>query len=152
MAEVGGYQQPRNPASVSGPGRLSRRTDGGPQQTTNRMSGMAYGENQDYNDIQSLAPLRATSAVDQSAARRPRRGGRAGGGPITTPLMSPTRRPNEPVTAGASFGPGRTVSESERQMQMRSSRRPTVVDTLSKIAPYDTSGRLGSIVNYLRSM
>lgn len=153
MAEPGGYQKPRNPAPVSLPGRLSRRTDGGPQQTTTRMSGMGYGENADFNEIQSSAPLRATDAAQTGAARARQRSGRSAPmGPVATPLMAPTQRPNEPVTAGAPFGPGRTVSDTDRDMQMRASRRPTVVDTLSKVAPYDTTGRLQSIVNYLRLM
>ena len=151
MAEPGGYQRPRNPAPVSMPGRLSRRTDGGPQQTTTEMTGMAYGENADFNEIQSAAPVAATPPAARQTGR-PRRGGQAPMGPMTTPLMAPTQRPNEPVTAGAPFGPGRTVSDADRDMQMRASRRPTVLDTLSKVAPYDRTGRLQSIANYLRSM
>ena len=81
-----------------------------------------------------------------------RRAKRAVGGPAVTPLMAPTQRPNEPVTAGAPFGPGRTVSDQDRDMQMRANRRPTVIDTLTKVAPYDRTGRLQSVVDYLRSM
>jgi len=36
----GGYQQPTNPAPVSGPGALSQRTDGGPSQAPMYMPGM----------------------------------------------------------------------------------------------------------------
>ena len=31
MAGKGGYQAPSSPASVSGPGKYSQRTDGGPE-------------------------------------------------------------------------------------------------------------------------
>jgi hypothetical protein len=149
MAQMGGYQKPRQPAPVSGPGRLSRRTDGAPQQTTTEMTGMGYGENADYNDIQSSAPLSATRIVPprgettrrtQQAAQR------------NIPLMSPTQRPEEPITAGASFGPGETISPKLQEMRTRAGRRPTMLDTLSKIAAYDTTGRTQSIVNYLRSV
>lgn len=152
MASPGGYQRPRNPAPVPMPGRLSRRTDGGPQQTTADMSGMGYGENADFNDIQSSAPIAATPPLESVVSRGQRGRSRAAMGPVTTPLMSPTARPDEPVTAGASFGPGSTVSDDARQMQIRAERRPTVADTLAKIAPYDTTGRLDSIVAYLRSV
>lgn len=149
MAEMGGYRRPSSPAPVSGPGRLSRRTDGVPQQTTTEMSGMGYGENADYNDIQSSAPLAATPP----AARPSRgRGRQAAPQPQVVPLMSPTMRPTEPITAGASFGPGPTVNPVEQELMTAAGRRPTVIDTLSKIAPLDTTGRLQSVVNYLRSV
>ena len=104
MAEQhGGYRRPSNPAPVSGPGRMARRTDGGPQQTTVPMSGMAYGENADYNDIQSSAPLAAAPSVSNTRARKTSPTGQLA---AATPLFSPTQRPEEPVTAGAPFGPG----------------------------------------------
>jgi hypothetical protein len=54
MAEGrGGYRKPNSPAPVSGPGQLSRRTDGGPQQTTQPMTGMGYGENAEFTEMQS---------------------------------------------------------------------------------------------------
>lgn len=149
MASPGGYQRPRNPAPVSGPGRLARRTDGGPQQTTTPMTGMGYGENADYNDIQSSAPLAATPSVtsrpQRARAAAPQR-------PMNVPLMSPTQRPEEPITAGASFGPGETVDPMLQQVQNRLARKPSMLDSLSKVAAYDTTGQIQSIVNYLRSV
>ena len=98
----GGMRTPRNPAPVSGPGRLSRRTDGGPQQTQATMTGMPYGENAEFNTLQGQAPM---SAAGQTTARAPRpKPGRGDGGSV--PLFSPTQRPDEPVTSGAPFGPG----------------------------------------------
>lgn len=99
----GGYQTPSNPAPVSAPGRLSRRTDGGPAQTTTKMTGLPYGENADYNDMQSSAPLRATPGA---AALNPSSASPTGGGSSVTPMFSQSSRPDEPVTAGAPFGPG----------------------------------------------
>ncbi len=105
MAEQhGGKRTPRNPAPVSGPGKLSRRTDGGPQQVNADMTGMDYGDNQDFNDMQASAPMAASKPQlpkDTAPAR--------GGGSMPAPtggLFSPSQRPTEPVTAGASFGPG----------------------------------------------
>ena len=111
-SQRGGYRRPSNPAPASGPGQLSRRTDGGPQQTTVPMTGMAYGENADYNDIQSSAPLAAAPSVSNTRARR---NSPTGPTAAATPLFSPTRRPEEPVTAGVNFGPGPGASPSLSQ-------------------------------------
>ena len=101
----GGYRRPTNPAPVSGPGQLSQRTDGGPQQVQVNMSGMPYGENAEFNTMQGMAPMSASPS-----ARSPRASARSaaatGGGMSATPLFAPTERPDEPVTAGAPFGPG----------------------------------------------
>ena len=88
----GGYQRPSNPAPVSGPGALSRRTDGGgagqPQQ---RLANAAYGEQKTFSEIQAGAPM----AQEQRPSM-----------PQVTPLGAPTERPEEPVTAGSPTGPG----------------------------------------------
>lgn len=99
----GGPRTPRNPAPVSAPGALSRRTDG---QTTVPMTGMGYGENADFNDIQSSAPLKASGVSRMTAGSAPDMG--MGGGMGATPLFAETQRPDEPITAGAPFGPGAT--------------------------------------------
>lgn len=100
----GGYQPPRRPAPASGPGRLSRRTDGGPAdrrrtaQPIRDLPNPDYGEQQTFRAIQGAAPMGA--AADQGA-------------PVSpvdlsglTPLNAPTGRPEEPVTAGAESGAG----------------------------------------------
>ena len=105
MAEQhGGKRTPRNPAPVSGPGKLSRRTDGGPAQVNAQMTGMGYGENKDFMDIQSGAKM-ASAPRSKGASSAPKEGpmGAMSGG---DPLFSETKRPDEPVTAGANFGPG----------------------------------------------
>ncbi len=105
MAEGrGGYRRPANPAPVSGPGQLSRRTDGGPQQTTQPMTGMGYGENQEFNALQGAAPLAATPPASNARARKMSPADSSGVAAV--PLFSPTGFPEEPITAGASFGPG----------------------------------------------
>ena len=115
MAEQhGGARTPRNPAPVSGPGQLSRRTDGGPQQTTVPMTGMAYGENADFNDMQSAAPMAAAPSVSNTRTRNTSPTGQRA---AATPLFSPSQRPEEPVTAGAPFGPGAGPTMPEAQPQ-----------------------------------
>jgi hypothetical protein len=120
----GGMRTPRNPAPVSGPGQLSQRTDGGPQQTQATMTGMPYGENAEFNTMQAAAPM---SAAGQTTARAPRPRQARGGQAAMVPLFSPTQRPDEPVTAGAPFGPGdgpppTTATPTMRQMGIEEAR------------------------------
>lgn len=99
----GGYQRPTNPAPVSGPGQLSRRTDGGPsapRQPIRALPDAAYGEQATYQEDQRGAPMAA------------------GASPVDTPMPSPadlssvvpfgeaTQRPGEAVTSGAATGAG----------------------------------------------
>jgi hypothetical protein len=102
MAEGhGGMRRPTNPAPVSGPGSLSQRTDG---QGAQYMAGGEYGEGQEMMDLQTSAPMAKSPEV------RPR--ARSGRQVVSeemarpTPLFAPTERPDEPITAGAPFGPG----------------------------------------------
>lgn len=109
MAGKGGYQRPEKPATVSGPGKYSQRTDGGPsvadaKQAAQYISGMPYGEGQEINNIAQSAPMAAAPAaptaspLDAMAAMQT---------PSTvTPFSAPTERPNEPVTTGVPVGPG----------------------------------------------
>lgn len=108
MPEHGGKRTPRNPAPASGPGQLSQRTDGGPQQVQTDVSGMPYGENQELEQMQNAAPMSAspTARSPRSRQRQARSAGRQTGQMGGPGLMSPTQRPDEPVTAGAPFGPG----------------------------------------------
>ena len=136
MAERrGGYRRPRNPAPVSGPGQLSRRTDGGPQQTTQPMTGMGYGENAEFNALQGGAPLAATPSVSNAGARST---SPTGPGVAAVPLFAPTGFPEEPITAGASFGPGEMGSSSTQ-------RRMSLSDTLVMLSGYDDSGELSAL-------
>lgn len=127
MAEWGGKRTPRNPAPVSGPGRMSRRTDGGPQQTKAEMTGMAYGENADFQEIQAGAPM---AAAPSATPARPRKAGSSAPSVNATPLFAPTQRPDEPITAGAPFGPGPGPSMNVPQQQ---NAKPSMSSTLSKI-------------------
>jgi len=104
MAEQqGGYRRPSNPAPVSGPGALSQRTDG--RQGARYMAGGEYGEGQDMMDLQTSAPM--SEAAAQPRPRQPRSGRQVvEEGMSPTPLFAPTERPDEPITAGAPFGPG----------------------------------------------
>ena len=96
----GGYRQPGNPAPVSGPGALSKRTDGGPGQPVRAPSGGAYGERQSLEQMQQAAPLSATPGGDVG---RPQLADVSEG---LVGLDAPTQQPDTPVTAGAAMGEG----------------------------------------------
>lgn len=87
----GGYRRPKHPAPVSGPGAMSKRTDGGPadRQAMRDLPNAKYGEQAQFQDIQRGAPM---------AAADPRAG--------IIPLSAPSQRPDEPVTAGNPLGAG----------------------------------------------
>lgn len=101
---------PQNPAGVSGPGPLSKRTDGGPAQALRDLPDAKYGENSQFQSLQQGAPLSASGPS----------GGNPGMGPgelppnpaagQVVPFNADSSRPNEPVTAGASMGPGPGLS------------------------------------------
>lgn len=120
MAEQhGGYRTPSDPAAASGPGALSRRTDGGATQAGMVAPGGAYGERKELTELQSDASL-------------------AGGGGGTPPmpqmtaamlpgLSDPTARPDEPVTAGSNV-----VSRGPSEMDDATRRR--IIDALPVLA------------------
>ena len=74
----GGYREPANPAPVSGPGALSRRTDG-----------------------QMKGPVPGTTAPGGAPPVAP-------GPDLSnmSPFSAPTQNPDEPIMAGAPGGPG----------------------------------------------
>ena len=86
----GGNHPPANPAPVSGPGALSRRTDGGPTSQPQMLaSGGPYGSRKDMAEIQGGADMQGSTPPPQGI-----------------PFDAPTQNPGEPVTAGAALGPG----------------------------------------------
>lgn len=97
----GGYRQPGSPAPVSGPGALSKRTDGGPgKQPVRAPSGGAYGDRQALEQMQQAAPLSASPGGDVGAPEA---------APVDAGVVGfdqPTQQPDTPVTAGAALGEG----------------------------------------------
>lgn len=99
MSEMGGYRAPANPAPVSGPGALSQRTDGQPAM---QLPDAAYGEQAEFQAIQGGAPM-----MDEPGMAPP------------VPLLSPSERPDEPVTAGAAVGPGPGPADLRRDQDLK---------------------------------
>lgn len=111
MAEGhGGYRRPTNPAPVSGPGKLSRRTDG--RQPVRDLPNAKYGESTAFREAQAAAPMSGDIGSGGMAAQ-------AGGAPMgpdlsgIVPLDAPSQRPDEPITAGmpGGLGPGPRIPQ-----------------------------------------
>lgn len=99
----GGYRAPAHPAAVSGPGSLSKRTDGGPgseKQPIRNLPDAGYGEQAEYRSIQAGAPIQKVAAPGSGAPSG------TPSGPLPPPLDAPSSRPGEPITAGVDMGAG----------------------------------------------
>lgn len=135
MAGVGGYQAPRNPAPASGPGRLSRRTDGGPAQKIMHPTGLPYGATGQLDAQQHAAPLSQSPSVPTMPV-----GGGQAAGPDLVGLGDPSMRPDEPVTAGSPMGagPGPEVIMPQRPAG-------EISGILSRLAASDMTGSLAAL-------
>lgn len=136
MAEGrGGYRRPSNPAPVSGPGALSQRTDGQPARW---IAADQYGEGQEMMDVQKSAPMSQTKPQPMRVPRPPMSATASQAASDIVPLFAPTQRPNEPVTAGAPFGPGPGPS-----LQPVS----PLAERLARIADKDDSGDVDALLS-----
>ena len=137
MASRGGYRKPANPAPVSGPGKLSRRTDGA--QPKMNMSGGKYGEAKQLNELQSGAAMAQAPSGAEMQASAPKM-------PAVTPLFEQSQRPEEPLTAGMPFGPGANSIPGGNVFS-----QPAVKNVLEKALALNGDPELEVIYNYLRS-
>lgn len=129
---AGGYQQPTDPAPVSGPGALSQRTDGGPADTQAPMvaPGGDYGDRTAMLDLQGSAPMEAAPSSPNPVQ--------------VTGFGEPTQRPNEPVTSGIASGPGpgpEALGGSAPQYR-------SLTNVLVSMAPHDSSGEVAAFLDY----
>src|SRR5262249_32095544 len=137
MAGQGGYQAPADPAPVSGPGRLARRTDSGPAQPLRALPDARYGGAKAVLDQQRAAPLPQTAPPPTTPpARRAMFPDRSA---ELVPASEPTRRPDEPVTAGASLGPGPGPEALMPELSPTAS-YGSLVDLLRGLTASDTTG------------
>jgi hypothetical protein len=136
--QAGGYRKPGNPAAVSGPGGLSKRTDGTP--AIGSAGGEDYGEAQALKDLQRAAPTQSRSA-----------GGGGGGAaaPVSTPPPMGFDAPGDdsPVTSGAALGEGpgsealgldpdeetRNMSEGMIQLMVSAAQRPNASPSFRRL-------------------
>lgn len=136
---MAGYQQPTNPAPVSGPGAMSQRTDGGPadRQPTMLAPGGNYGDRQAMADLQGSAPMSASPSAP----------------PV--PFTAPTQRPDEPVTSGAAAGegPGPEVLGLGQSISNDTRKMKTMIPLLEQVANSDPDYKaMRMFVQYLKSV
>jgi len=131
----GGYRKPRNPAPVSGPASMSRRTDGGPSdpQPLRSLPGADYGEGKEFKEIQQGAPMPTAPSP--------------GGGMSPPPsLFAPTQKPAQPVTSGVAAGEGSNITPAQRQ-QTRS-----LSEILARAAERDNTGYYERMRDYAQRL
>lgn len=146
MGAVVATNRPSNPAYASGPGALSRRTDGGPadKQPMRALPDAQYGENKAYMEQQAGAPMYAESGIAQMSPPPPKPPG----------LFDETERPDEPVTSGIASGPG------EGPEQPVNSDRALFVADAKQLAPFlpdlmrsaKNNPDLGGFVRFVRTV
>jgi hypothetical protein len=128
----------------SGPGKFAKRTD---RQGAKRLPNAAYGEQKEFQDMQAAAPMSRTAPTP--APRNPMAD--------IIPLNAPTRRPDEPVTAGVDAGPG-----PGREILGLKTPIDVTLQDLSKLSKYmplmmqyadspESTGTMKAFVKYLRS-
>lgn len=141
----GGYQKPAHPAPVSGPGAMSKRTDGGagPMQGAKYVSGLPYGQGQEFQDVQQMAPMEAAPATPSagSVGAAPAQLGQMGQTPV--PLTAPTQRPYEPVTSGVDHGPGPGSEVLPRAQQFQNPY--SLAASLQPLLQHDTTGDISML-------
>lgn len=135
----GGYRKPGQPAAASGPGKLSKRTDGNPDRGL--PSNGEYGYRKATREQMSSAPMAQNFQPAPSApVNLP-----TPSGPVTD-MFAQTEMPNQPVTNGSPMGPG---AGPEALTLPQRSFDPTQI--LSKLAQQDPSGQIESILQDLSS-
>jgi len=147
---------PMQPAQVSGPGPMSRRTDGGAAQALAKLPDAKYGENAQFQSLQQGAPLAASgispAAPGLDANSLPSNPAAAN----VVPFTAPSNRPAEPVTAGASLGAGPGTEalgiqpqQAEQQDMASLAQNMPVYEFLANLPNASPSARL--LVNLLRA-
>ena len=103
----GGYRKPQNPAAVSGPGALSKSTDG--KQPVVRVPDVPYGEQAALTAQQQAAPLPQQRPIPIPRTPTPQLN-----------VFGTTERPAEPITEGAMLGagspPAQAIEEDENML------------------------------------
>ena len=128
MAQQGGKRPVRTNSQakpVSGPGRLSQRTD------MVNSDPNVYGDRKATQELMSSAPMAKAEAMPAT--------------PVTG-LFAPTERPNEPVTTGSPLGPG-----AGPEILNLPARTFSATQILSRLAQNDPTGEVEMILQDLSS-
>lgn len=119
--------EPMNPlAGKAGPGKFSVREDLPPS--------TQYGERKQMQEIMQGAPTATTRGSADPQIGRPRTAMME-----VTPLLAPSERQDEPITAGIDIGPG---PGPEALGINAAAPKQKISDVLAKMLPYDTTGEI----------
>lgn len=149
----GGPRTPSAPAPVSGPGRLSKRTDGTPGGKLSVAPGLAYGERQEALAQERTAPMAVTpqtaapSPPTVGAPAQPSTPTGATNQAVNMMFAQSTQRPNEPVTHGVDIGPGAgpEIMPSPVQQQQQGIKQGPITQMLQGLSATSTSGSLAQL-------
>lgn len=143
----GGYRKPEHPAPASGPGRLSRRTDGGPTQKLSVGTDLPYGDREATLNAERTAGMAAADTVKPAQVPSGPQAG-ASAPPQFSPLDAPTARPDEPVTHGVDIGAGGgpDVLAPFPAVASPATGTGTMTAMLTRLAATDTTGILGRLL------
>lgn len=128
---------------VSGAGANSKRTDlNVSKQPVRYISGGSYGEGQEMMGLQQGAGMYQASqpSMGQANVMNALRSAR----PIK-PLTAPTDRPNEPLTAGVDMGRG----VGSDALVLPQPQQKTLKSIVEQLIPYDETGEISAIYNFL---
>lgn len=116
-------------AGPSGPGKFSTRTDLPPSKE--------YGERKATQEIIDGAPTATTRGSADPAIGRP-------SNPLAeiTPLLAPSQRPDEPITAGIARGDG---PGQEAMIGQSMYAQESLSNILAQMLPYDTNGEIAAL-------
>jgi hypothetical protein len=144
----GGYRAPGKPNVVSGPGKFSKRTDGGAAQVLSAAPDQPYGAVKQQLDSQRIAPMGAATPLPP--VPQPGQGGPAQAPQMPqyngAPFGAPTQRPDEPVTAGADAGPGPGSDVLNAPQAAPQQGTGAMTNLLQKLSAADGSGVLGQLL------
>jgi hypothetical protein len=116
-------------AGPSGPGKFSTRTDLPPSKE--------YSDRKETQEIIGGADTATTRGIADPKLGRPRTAL-----PEVTPLLAPSQRPDEPITAGIDSGAG--PGSGALMTQSMYAEEP-LSQVLAQMLPYDTNGEIAAL-------
>lgn len=149
----GGYRRPEHPAPASGPGRLAKRTDGGPGQKLRVPTGLPYGDAQALHAQESTAAMSDTPMAKAADIPSAQPAAAAGAPPQLPPFGGATARPGEPVTHGVDIGAGGGPEALAPFPGMPSPAAGTgwMTSLLQRLSATDTTGLFGRLLTAAES-
>ncbi len=151
----GGYRRPRNPAPASGPGKLSRRTDGGPGQKLMAPTGMPYGDQQGLLAQERLAPMAQADNMPAPPPMSAPVGQASAAGPAAGQFPDfgrPTERPDEPISHGVDIGPGGGSEVLPLQHQPQFASQGPITQMLQRFSAADMTGSMAGLYEFARAL